>query len=136
MIRFFSLSLKKSAYFISFACVIHCLCMPLMLLFFPLLGASCLDPAIEFTLVSVSILCGLWVIQNGYCVHKKRHAFILFTCGAILWLSHAFLEAFHIHTDATLIVLGSLLVILSYITNHRLLQCCPTTCCSGHSHET
>jgi hypothetical protein len=122
---------NKSSKFIhvaSLACVIHCFLTPILIIFLPFLAHYSENHLIEFGLLGLSIVCGLFIIYKGYCTHKKGHGAILFVFGACLWITHSFFELHNIVGAKIYFLVGTLLVIASYLINHRLIKCCPKEC--------
>ena len=71
-------------HFSSFLCVIHCVLAPFIIAFSPFLGSFFEHNLVKFGLLAISILCGVFIVYNGYCTHKKQHAVTLFILGGIL----------------------------------------------------
>jgi len=116
----------QKAQIMSLACALHCIVTPLLIVGAPLMGSMMHNPIIEITLLLVSILCGVLVIHNGYCKHKKRHTILLFAIGVSLWILHSVVD--HIGVgglELYFLIAGTSFVIGSYYFNHRLLKCCP-----------
>lgn len=109
----------------SFSCVVHCILTPLLIIGFPIIGSFSHNMIVEGLTLVTSIGCGVYVILNGYCKHKKRHAVVLFIVGASLWIVHLIGDhLLFIHLDKFTLILGSAFVICSYYINHRLLKRC------------
>ena len=113
--------------FASLTCAIHCAVLPLMIFFAPTIGDVCCgNPLIEISLLIFSILCGVFVIYSGYCKHKRAHSVFLFGIGLLFWVGHLLLETtFGDFFGYSTLVLGTILVLVSYYFNHRFLNCCP-----------
>lgn len=127
-----SLKLKQSqnvATYSSIFCFIHCLITPLIIIFLPSLGRFFDNHIIELALFLVAAVCGLFVLIQGYCVHKKYLSLLLFGIGMILWFLHPLFEhIFHFHADFVFIIIGAMFVWGSYILNHRSVRCCDKGC--------
>ncbi|MAH80948.1 MAG: hypothetical protein CMP39_04650 [Rickettsiales bacterium] len=107
----------------SFACVIHCIVSPLLVMFLPLLGSFFHNIWLEILILSSSIGCGLYIIHNGYLKYKKKIPYIVFFIGLLFWISHILLEVFHIHgVELALMIIGSVFVITSFYFNHKYLH--------------
>ena len=114
--------------FASLSCSIHCLLTPVLILIFPFLGSLSHNHELEITLLILSVLCGTYIITNGYCKHKKAHSVFLFLTGALFWSLKFLAEPIFHDAEIILITIGSLFVIFSYIINHNFLKCCPSKC--------
>ena len=120
---------NKAAYFGSLACVIHCILTPLLILIAPFIGHLFENIIIEISLLILSIVCGVLIVYSGYCTHKKKHCILLFSMGAFFWIIHSLFEFKGIFGAKLYFTLGTILVLVSYYINHRLIKCCPTNSC-------
>ena len=117
----------------SLACAIHCIATPFMVLWLPFIGHYFDSIWIEVGLLSVSILCGVSIIYQGFCQHKKSHTVGLFILGIGFWGLHVLLEhVYHLHAQPAILAIGTGCVLLSYYMNHHQLRCCETSCCDHH----
>lgn len=118
--------------FVSFTCVIHCVVAPFLVMATPMLGHIFENIFIEIAVLLVSIACGIGIIYNGYCTHKKKHAIILFFLGASFWGLNTLLEAVtNMHLHSELLIIGTILVLVAYRINHKHKKKC---CSSDHHH--
>ncbi|RAP31291.1 hypothetical protein DID76_03135 [Candidatus Marinamargulisbacteria bacterium SCGC AG-414-C22] len=109
----------------SFACVLHCIVAPLIVIVLPFLGTFFENIVIEIGIFLLSFLCGMAIIYTGYCKHKRRHVGFLFGLGIMFWVFHLLSEFVNfIDVELTFLVVGSLLVVFSYYFNHKHLKCC------------
>jgi len=101
----------------SILCAIHCMAMP-FILSLGVLGGMNFGSGLEFGLIGISILFGIWSIGTGYKTHKNFFVIALFTGGALLLSSHFLLS------HGTLInifsTLGGLMVAASFFWNFRI----------------
>ena len=110
----------------SFACLVHCIATPLIIVAAPFMGNILHNVYLEIGIFLLSIICGVFVIHNGYSRHKKLYITLLFSLGVSLWGLHSVLEHLGIHGfELALLLLGTIFVLGSYYFNHRLLKCCP-----------
>lgn len=107
---------------ISFACAIHCILTPFLLMFVPFLGHYFDNIWIEILLLSLSITSGTWVIFKGYRTHKKTLNLFLFGSGSCLWLIHFLIEHSGLAGATFPLAMGSLLILYSFYMNHTLLS--------------
>ena len=120
---------KSISPIISLTCMVHCLIAPLVIVIAPAISESFHNIYFEIFLLFFSIACGIYIIHNGVCSHKKKHTWFIFSAGAFLWCLNIILDHTEfLGSEFTLLILGSLFVLLSYYINHRYLKCC-----SGHS---
>ncbi|MEK9728270.1 MAG: MerC domain-containing protein [Candidatus Margulisiibacteriota bacterium] len=125
------LTKQKITKIASFACVLHCLIAPIFIILAPTIGHTFHNPIIEMGIFLISILFGLSIIYSGYCNHKKKHAAILFFFGACFWLANSIAElVFKTHFHFELLIIGTILVLVSYKVNHDQKK----TCCTNHHH--
>ncbi len=108
----------------SLTCVFHCLATPFILLAVPMVGSWFHNPVIEFSLLTFSVLCGMAIVIRGYCKHKKKHVYSLFSLGVVFWILHVVTDMFLIWGTQLYLVMGTSLVLLSYMLNHKWSSCC------------
>jgi TRAP-type uncharacterized transport system fused permease subunit len=116
----------------SFACALHCLIAPFLIIVAPSIGSFFHNTFIEFAILGLSILTGTIIIYKGYCTHKKKHAASLFIIGIGVWLLHALWEyLFDYHGHAIFLIIGTIFILISYQINHRHMA---PPCCTHHHH--
>lgn len=123
---------NKLMTFASFTCIIHCILAPFIVMAAPMIGHMFKNILIEVSLLIISIACGIAIIYNGYCNHKKKHSLILFIIGAAFWGLNSLLEHLtntHLHSE--LLMIGTILVLIAYRINHKHKKKC---CSSNHHH--
>ena len=126
------LSKKPLLKALSLACIIHCIITPFMVLWLPFVGHYFESVWIEVILLALSISCGVGIIYQGFCQHKKSHAVGLFIIGVGFWSVHVLLEhIYHIHAEPMLLGVGTVCVLLSYYLNHHQLRSCSRPCCES-----
>lgn len=114
----------KLIQFTSFACVIHCVITPILILVAPFLGHLFENIIVEFGLLILSIICGIFIVYNGYGMHRKKYCIILFSFGALLWILHSLFEIKDIFDAKIYFTIGTFIVLISYYFNHRLIKSC------------
>jgi len=115
----------------SFTCVLHCIIVPFLVMGAPLLGNFFENIFVELGILLFSIACGIAIIYNGYCKHKKKHAGIIFLIGISFWGMHTLIELLtHWHLDIELLTAGTILVLIAYRINHKQTK----SCCTTHHH--
>ena len=65
------------AHFMSFACVIHCIGLPILIMVVPTFAHSLENPLLELGLLILSIIIGSFIVYQGYCKHKKGMFFFI-----------------------------------------------------------
>ena len=103
----------------SFSCVIHCVCLPILIVSAPLLGGFLENEWIEFCLLIGSIFIGAMIIYQGYLNHKKMGASLVFIAGALLWILHAIFEHRGVEDGKLSLYIGTVFVLVSYILSHQ-----------------
>ena len=103
----------------SFACVIHCVCLPILIVSAPLLGGFLENEWIERFLLIGSIFIGTMITYQGYLNHKKIGASLVFTAGALLWVLHAIFEHRGVEDGKLSLYIGTVFVLVSYIVSHQ-----------------
>ena len=100
-------------------CALHCLSLPLIVVLFPLLGASFIALEIfELVVLLITMLLGTVALYSGYRYHHHRsYPFILLYFGGFLyWYKHELEPA----QQPVLIAIATVLIILSHVLNIRL----------------
>ena len=116
----------------SFACVLHCIIAPFLVISAPMIGHLFDNMLVEIFVLIFSISCGIAIVYNGYCNHKKKHSMILFFIGALFWGINSLIEEIaHTEVHAPLLIIGTILVLLAYRINHNHKK----NCCSLEDHH-
>lgn len=123
-------------------CIIHCLAIPAILLFFPIWGKEFIpseDKTHAFLLAFILGIAGL-AFFSGYRVHGQKKPILWMAAGVSL-ITYA---TFFAHQqlghmwEPVVAVLGSLALIRAHILNHRCKTCevhHKVTVCTLHSHD-
>ncbi len=114
---------------VSLSCAVHCIILPLLMVASPLLGHMFDNHMVELGLLLFSISCGVYVVYQGYCIHKKTRSLYLFGLGALIWLVHGKLTHHELMADVILLLIGSIFVLIAYYVNHRLIKACSCEHC-------
>lgn len=113
--------LDKFGIWTSGLCAIHCLMMPLIVVFLPLIGASFLAAEwFESVILSISLIVGLWSTLLGFHKYHRRVYPILgiVVGGVVYWNKHFVGESL----EPAMIALGAALIIAAHVSNYRLTQ--------------
>ncbi|MBY0386213.1 MerC domain-containing protein [bacterium] len=108
----------------SFLCLIHCLALPLITPFLPLLRAHnhWLVESVFVTLITLSTL----TIYKGFRAHKDPRSMIVGTVAFLMLFSSLFFA--HNDLQMALSIVGSLLMTIAHYTNYKLCRidkpCC------------
>ena len=115
-------------YMASFLCLIHCLSLPFLAVLSPAIAHRLENEFFEYAVFVFFILCGLYVLMLGVCVHQKKKLWLLFMTGALLWLFHDGLSDLlgdvitFSYLKECIILIGSVFVLMAYVLNHRYLH--------------
>lgn len=111
----------------SVICLVHCLVLPVVIVFAPALGAEGLheDSTHYFLAAFVTMFCLLGIVP-GYLRHSNRKVLLTMISG----LSLVLFATFACHSllgelwEIPLITVGNLLVVSAHISNRKLVACC------------
>jgi uncharacterized membrane protein YfcA len=122
--RWRAFNLDALGFSASTLCAIHCAVTPLLLTALPLLGLNFLaHPAIETTMLVLSLLIGVASLAQGYFKHHQQwHALLLLAAGfAVIFAGHWVLpEA----DEEWFTPLGAGTVAIAHLVNWRLCRQC------------
>ncbi|MEP1445976.1 MAG: MerC domain-containing protein [Paraglaciecola sp.] len=114
----------KTAIGLSFLCVIHCLLLPILLIFIPpLSGLFALnDELFHRWLLYAVVPISLAALLIGYVHHKSRRVFLIGAVGLLLLIFTAFWghELLGENGEVLLTVLGSSIIAFGHIRNYQL----------------
>ena len=116
---------KKISFFVyalSIVCVIHCIALPALIVAAPIVGGFFENFYAEIGFLILSVFSGFYIVYKGYSSHKKRYCISLYLIGALLWGVHSLFEHYGIFGAKIYFYFGTILVLLSYFINHRLLH--------------
>jgi len=111
-------------------CLIHCLAMPFLIPFLPVLSAFGGDSV--WVEVAIIALIGLSTITifSGYRSHKSRRTLVFAAIGFVLLVASLFVKNYAV--QLSLSCTGSVCMILAQYRNYRL--CRADTCAHHHAH--
>lgn len=112
----------KFAIFLSFACIVHCLALPALLISLPFLAAWNLDSeAFHICMVALVIPISLFALTKGVGQHKHYSVLALGVMGLIFLTLAILLEEYGIGEvgEKALTTIGSVLVALGHWFNYR-----------------
>lgn len=110
----------------SFICFFHCIFVPLIVVISPTFGHMLAHSGIELVLLAASIICGTCIIYNGFLHHSHIATVFLFVMGVLSWVAHIILEHVHLPYHDLPLYIGSLFVLVAYVSNYYRLN--------NHSH--
>jgi hypothetical protein len=128
-------ALDSCGFFLSLACGIHCLIMPLLLIALPFMGLDfILDEGAERYFVIGTLVLAAFSLFWGYFRHKKLRIVIAYLLGASLIFVATFVFA-HDHgqrpqdhpLSLSFLLVGAFLLCWSHWVNRKFCTC-------GHSH--
>lgn len=117
--------------YVSAACAVHCLLLPLLIAAVPAVGVVLLigegiETLLALAAVGLAVACLCW----GFRIHRKKRLFLTFAAAA------AFILAGQIFAtgwwETGLVITGAVGLIGSHLLNRKLCRSCHT--CAGHRH--
>ncbi len=124
----------KTAIGLSFVCTIHCLALPLLLLFLPSLTAlNLMDEAFHYWMLVAVVPVSLVALSIGCKKHKNLKVLLISTIGLILMVAaalagHDLLEEMG---EKIMTLIGAVCIAIGHYLNHRLCQ--KNTNCDCHA---
>lgn len=118
--------LEKIGFSLSFLCMIHCLTLPFIITFLPLLGISFLESHLfEWIVISISALIAFYTLIKDYQqIHGKIFSLALAVVGFVfIIMGHLILRL-----ELPLSITGSLMLFSAYLVNWRLIQQTSSAC--------
>jgi hypothetical protein len=117
--------------YVSAACALHCLALPLLLAGVPAVGILVLiGEGLEMFLGIGAVLLAVACLCWGFRIHRKKHLFLTFAAAAAFILAgQLFAEGW---LETTLVVTGALGLIGSHLLNRKLCRSCHS--CDQHAH--
>jgi MerC mercury resistance protein len=118
--------LDKTGATVSWICAIHCLAMPFILVFFPILGSTLLaHEGLEYAIVGVSIVIALFTLLPGYVnKHRMLRTIVLFISGISLVISADILFSENLFGKMIFVLAGAILITTSHFINRKLCREC------------
>ncbi len=115
----------KTAIGLSFVCTIHCLALPLLLLFLPSLTAlNLMGEAFHYWMLMVVVPVSLVALSIGCKKHKNLKILLISTIGLMLMVAAAL--AGHDLLDEVgekiMTLMGAMCIAIGHYFNHRLCQ--------------
>lgn len=105
--------LDKLGAILSFACALHCILQPVLLIFLPLVGLGFIaDPLFESIFISATIILATIALFIGFNYHRERKVFTLLIGGIILIVMSRFIEP-----EPLFAVSGALSITFAHIWN-------------------
>lgn len=84
--------LEKLGLFLSFACAIHCLAMPIVLFFAPyFIGTYAFGPVVEWVLVGSSFVLAAYLLIADYLLHRNVWPLVFLGIGLFIKLIDIFI---------------------------------------------
>jgi len=126
----------KTGATVSWVCAVHCLAMPLMISFLPLLGISFLAPeGIEYLIIGISIVIALISLLPAYFKqHRKIRSLLLFVSGICFVIFADILFEESVYGKIVFVLMGASLITAAHFINRRLCRNCQN-CEVVHRHS-
>lgn len=128
--------LDKTGATISWLCAIHCLFMPFVISFLPLLGISFLaHSGFEYVFIGLSITVAIFSIFPAYFrQHGKIRTLILFIAGICFVILADIIFEENLWGKTIFVFVGAIFITSAHFLNRRLcLEC--QNCEDSHSHS-
>ena len=111
---------------ISWSCAVHCLLMPFVIVFLPIVGLSFLaDETTEWIIIGISAMVGLISFLPAYFgQHRKFRVLLIFIAGlSLILFSHSVIgeESF---LKFPFIIFGAIFITFAHLLNRRLCNLC------------
>lgn len=126
----------KTGATVSWVCAVHCLAMPFIISFLPLLGISFLaHEGIEYIIIGFSIVIALVSLLPAYFrQHRKIRTLLLFISGICFFIFADILFEESLTGKITFVLIGASLVTSAHFINRRLCRNCQN-CEEVHRHS-
>lgn len=117
--------------YVSAACAVHCLALPLLLAVVPAVSLVVLiGEGLELVFALAAILLAVACLCWGFRIHRKKRLFLTFAAAAAFILAGQFLA--HGWLEVVLVVIGAFGLIGSHLLNRKLCRSCED--CGAHAH--
>lgn len=118
--------LDKTGAAISWLCAAHCLAMPLLFSFLPLLGISFLmDEGVEYIIIGISVVIALISLLPAYFrQHHKLRTLFLFVSGICFVIFADILFEENLLWKLLFVLTGAVLITASHFINRKLCLDC------------
>jgi drug/metabolite transporter (DMT)-like permease len=114
----------KTAIASSFVCVLHCIALPLILIFLPSVSGLIVfsDERFHLWLVIAVAPISIFAITTGYFHHRRTSIFFISAIGMLILLSAAIFghDTFGEKGEVIVTLIGSVLIAFGHISNFRL----------------
>ncbi len=111
------LKTEKLGVSLSVACAIHCISLPFLITFFPLLGIDWFHEGIEFFLLGGSFLLAIWILGTDYYKKHKNYEPLLWAAlGFIFIMTGHILEK----SETIFSFLGGMSLLVAYWRNMKI----------------
>jgi len=128
--------LDKTGATISWVCAVHCLAMPFVISFLPLLGIAFLaHEGIEYIIIGISIVIALVSLLPAYFKqHRKIRTLLLYVSGICFVIFADILFEESLSAKIIFVLIGASLVSSAHFINRRLCRNCKN-CEEVHRHS-
>ncbi|TAE75339.1 MAG: MerC domain-containing protein [Bacteroidetes bacterium] len=110
------LKTEKLGISLSVVCAIHCITLPFLITFFPLLGIDWFHESIEFVLLGGSFLLAMWILGTDYKKHKIVEPLIWACLGFVFIATGHILE----QSETIFSFLGGISLLIAYWRNMKV----------------
>ena len=111
---------------ISTICLIHCILLPILILFFPIISLYyIMNEAYEWIFLSLSIVIGFYSLCLGHKQHKSLSSLKILVFGFLfMFISKIFDDSNNDLYHTLFVLAGGILIIISHILNKKLCNAC------------
>lgn len=109
----------KIGVWLSGLCIIHCILVPLLFLFYPAVGENIESHFLHSVFFLVIMAVAIVSFSTGYKLHKRLEPILYLISGLLILLINLLFHEKLLNYEMGLNVLGSLLVVISHIKNKK-----------------
>jgi len=119
-------------------CIVHCILLPLAIVFFPFLSVALAQgESIEWAFIGFSIVVAVFAMLQGYIYHKKPIPYILAAIGFGTFIAAKMASDralfFSVFTSVIVYVAAGGSILLAHYLNHKFMH--SAKCACEHQHE-
>lgn len=110
------LSSDEMSVFVSLLCLMHCIAVPLFLLFgFDFVHRLIDQEWIEWTIIGLALVVGMVAFIGGFIAHRQHFVPVLFVAGFLLLINGE--SVAQTWSSASLSIAGALVIIYAHVQN-------------------
>ncbi|MCZ4243967.1 MerC domain-containing protein [Pedobacter punctiformis] len=118
-------TLDKLGITASTACAVHCALLPFLLTLLPLWGLDFLaNPAVEITMIGISLCLGIWSLSRSYRNHHHKILPVILLTAGFIFIGFGHFSGIRF-LEPVLIPLGGFTIALAHFINLKFTRSCP-----------